>query len=277
MLYEKKPARREKTFTQPLVLITIMLSAQVAFAVLTTKFPGTFWDIKLIDIVNAVAQVATAGAFYIVFRQYKENKQKDRQTALSVECRALVKSMSSLIVKVTDGVASPSDYERDFTRLCNQAADFREIFTAMREDIIKGISRMHWQEMYFNEFRPRMQYLSLFVFLPNAGIDKDLVHARETRLYHTIPEGLSQDENFSFRVDMVISDPEIADKLDTSKWYWVHHMYEEFFNNKNLNDLLYGTMNKADMYLQAPLLYSLYKLKQKQGLGKEITPVDLRY
>lgn len=276
MLYEKKPEKTQSIFLQPLVLVTILLSAQTAFAVLIIKFPSTFWEFKLIDIFNFVAQIATAGAFYIGFRQYSENKQKDRQAALSVECRALVQSMSALIIKVTEGHASPSNYERDFTKLCNQAGDFREIFSAMREDIIKGIARMHWQDMYFNEFRPRVQYLSPFVFLPQAGIDRDLVHTREARLYSTIPEDLSQDANFSFRVDMVISDSEIADKLDTSRWYWIDDVQKEFFDNKNLNDLLYGTMNKADMYLQAPLLYSLYKLKQKKGLGKTITPSDLR-
>lgn len=271
MLYEKKREKTPSVFSHPLVLVTLLLSAQTAFAVLTIKFPSTFWDFKLIDIFNLVAQMATAGAFYVGFRQYSENKQKDRQTALSVECRALVKSMSALIIKVTDGDASPSNYERDFTRLCNQATDFREIFSAMREDIIKGIARMHWQEMYFNEFRPRVHYLSHFVFLPNSGIDRDLAHTRDARLSNTIPADLSQDANFSFRVDMVVSDPEIAGQIDTSKWYWLDSVYAEFFNNDNLNDLLFGTMNKTNMYLQAPLLYSLYKIRQKKEFSRVVT------
>lgn len=276
MLYEKKPEKTEKIFTQPLVLVTIVLSALVLLAVLHAKTPGTFWELKLIDIVNAIAQAATAGAFYLGFRQYNENKQKDRQTALAVECRALIQSMSALIATVKDGDISPSSLERDFTKLCNQAGDFREIFSAMREDVIKGIARMHWQDMYFNEFRPRVVFLSHFVFLRNAGIDKDLPHAINGKLDPTIPQNLSTQANFSFRVDMVVSHPEVSANLQISGWHWIDHIYEEFFDNKNLNDLLYGTMNKADIYLQAPLLYSLYKIRQKVLFGKTITPYNIR-
>lgn len=276
MLYEKKAVRKKSIYLEPLALITAIFSIQLFVVILTIKFPSTFWDFKLIDIFNLIAQMATAGAFYIGFKQYNENKQKDRQSALSTECRALIRSMSALIIKVTEADADPYNYGREFTKLCNQAGDFREIFSAMREDIFKGIARMHWQDMYFNEFRPRVQYLSHWIFLKNAGIDKDLAHTREARLYNTIPNGLSENENFSFRVDMVVSDSEIADQLDTSKWYWLDSMRLEFFDNENLDDLLYGTWNKADMYIQAPLLYSLYKLKQKQVLGRIIRPADLR-
>ncbi|MBC3957670.1 hypothetical protein [Pseudomonas triticifolii] len=262
MLYEKSVKAKKSIFAQPLVIITTIFSIQIALAVLIMDFPSKFWEFRLFDFFTLIAQMATAGAFYIGFRQYNENKQKDRQAVLSVECRALVQSMSLLIVKVTEGDASPDNYDRDFTKLCNQAADYREIFSAMREDIVKGIARMHWQDMYFNEFRPRIRFLSHFVFLPNAGIKKDLVHACDTRLNPTIPEKLSDILNFSFRVKMVVLDPEISSKLDTSRWSWVDSMYSEFFDNKNLNDLLYGTLNKADMYTQAPLLYSLYKLRQ---------------
>ncbi|MCS3472442.1 hypothetical protein M2401_006206 [Pseudomonas sp. JUb42] len=276
MLYEKKTEKEKSVFVQPLVLVTLFLSVGIAFAVLASRFPDKFWEFRLFDIFTLIAQTATAGAFYIGFRQYGENKLKDRQTALSVECRALVTSMSELLEKMPDSPASPHSYTRDFTKLCNQAGDFREIFSAMREDIIKGIARMHWQDMYFNEFRPYVQGQAFFTFLSNAGIDKDVVRARLARLSNQINPNISDEERSSTLADLVISDPEIADKLHTTKWYWLDSVYEEFFNNKNLNDFLYGTKNRADMYIEAPLLYSLYKLRKKVVLGTVITPSSLR-
>lgn len=74
MFFEKKKSVKfseTEAFTNLFTLLPILIIAIVVLYV-TNPFPKGFWDIKLIDIINAVAQIATAGAFLLALFQYKK-------------------------------------------------------------------------------------------------------------------------------------------------------------------------------------------------------------
>ena len=258
MLYEK-PSRAKATFNKAnLVIITLALiaTAEASYILL----PEAFWGpIKLIDVINALAQFATAGAFYLGFHQFRKNTENERQSVLVTECKSQISKMQDIISQIKFGdEARVSNLSNSIVKLSNIATDFNAIFEELNEDIHKAIVRMHWQEMYFNNFSHTMKQIELRNILIECGVPtgtyiQALAKARKD---------IDPDEPFyQYLVMKSIIDTEAVayhfkpnGKIESSTLF---NLY--FFDNKHLKDLLYGCMNIIDIKIKAPALAVVFE------------------
>lgn len=264
MLYEKKPDIDIKR-----ILIHYALPITSGIFLLTLEailyLPKEFWDIKFIDIINALAQIATAGAFYLGFRQYKEAKEKDRQNILSSECKIIIGKIIECIGAIpTNQTFGPDSLEPIMTRLANLGEDFDELFRAMKEDVSKGIARMYWQDMHFNHLIPQLRQLAVFHFLMNCGVPNNdfQIASNEAHTKHPT-NGTDVQAQLASQAVMIINNEIIKNKFRVIEWQWLDSFKSTFYDDHKNSDYFWMLRNKTDMEYQAPIFFALYQLRYK--------------
>lgn len=259
MLYEKKK-NRSKAFL-PLFILEVILMLFLVWEVFYyfIDVSTEFWRFKFVDVVNIIAQIATAGVFYLGFHQYHRNKKLERQAVLIDECKGVVVKMVSIIKEFNVGANTNfENIKHCCGRLGGLGSDFQELFSEIDENVHKGIVRMHWQSMYFNEFVYVMEKLELGGAVARTNIPSDkyaysLVSARSKSRQDGVLEVHSKYYTFLG----VLSDEDIKRVISVFEFSDLFMFVLYFFESKYTDDYMYGSISKLDVKERAPLIAAI--------------------
>lgn len=260
MHYERKRLNKTslktliKNSTIPATLITIFI------LVLYIHAPFEFWwPIKFIDVINAIAQIATASAFFLAIHQYRKNRESERQKVLIEESRLLINRMRAEAESYSSLLKLTLKKSMSFMdNMINYAKNFDAIFRELNEDIHKAIVRMHWQDMYFGDLNKAIQKF-------NTSTDfTDFSAPSEANLYALVDakhaENTSDNPSPSFleyiRLQYISNSSHIKNEIKISdEDHLTMYLFEKlFFDNSALKDHLYGTFKYIDVRSYSPLL-----------------------
>ncbi|WP_438404017.1 hypothetical protein, partial [Aeromonas veronii] len=139
---------------------------------------GTFdssYKITFLDIINGIAQIATALAFGLALLQYRKSVTQQRQLIIAAEARVQIDKMVVVIENIKVGNDSNLiNLDQSMTQLSNIANNFDELYSAMKEDIHKAIVRMQWQDMHFNYLRRAFNEIDPIVIIRNESSISDV-------------------------------------------------------------------------------------------------------
>lgn len=270
MLYQKRIKKKtgDSFSDHPLAVITFVMVLMIAIYMFV-DFRSQFWVLKFSDVIAAIAQIATAGAFYIGFKQYRDSKLKDRQLVLFNECEKLCQRLTEIIIKIPSTDPNISDYGREFTKITNIAGDIRLIFNEMSEDVLKAIARMHWQSMYLNSLIPITKALPYEKFLLNSGVDIKTINLIYAIHFSNAQNGPLSNVAHLYAAAHTTCQIENVKNINLADCIWLDFVHEEFFNQNNIDDLMYGTINRVSMFYGAPLLAGLYETRKKLMLTQK--------
>lgn len=259
MLYEKKK-QRSKEFL-PLVCVEIVLVVFLVWEVFHYHIDTSkaFWDIKFVDIANIVAQIATAGAFGLGFYQFYRSKRVDRQSVLVSECKAIILKMVAVIREFDSG--DETDI-RNIKSCCitlgGLGSDFNELFVELDENVNKGVVRMHWQSMFFNELSKAMECLDLTAAATKENILPErylfaLAVAKVKFRHGPGNEGL---EKYLTHLYVLQNDltKAIRERFEFSDLY---QFILYFFEGEYTDNYMYGSLSKLDVRTRAPLIAAI--------------------
>lgn len=259
MLYEKKK-NRPKEFV-PLVCLEVVLLVFIVWELIYyyTDTSSAFWDMKFVDVANIVAQIATAGAFALGFYQYQRGKKIERQNVLVVECKSVILKMIEVIKKFDVGAdTNIKNIKSCCVALGGLGTDFNEFFVELDETVNKGIVRMHWQNMFFNELLSVMAQLELSEAVGKTNIPREnylyaLTMAKEKVKEELVVESLKRYTTFLYvlQADMMKS---VKAEFSFSDVY-LFVLY--FFEGEFTEEYMYGALSKLDVRTRAPLIAAI--------------------
>jgi len=231
---------------------------------LTTIASITGDNIKGIDVLNSLAQIATAFAFIFAVYQYRKNGEKERQNIISTEAKVLANRMAITADKAKENSQYTIEDINDFISLMsNLGTDFMALYGALTDDIHKAMVRMTWQDMHYNHLSKVLCRFTVDGLFENLNLDKDFRNYSffNSRLDHSVqsqPQCL-QEYFFTKKVlnEMSIGE-EIVKKFDNLILFESY-----FFDNQTTNDLMYGLLSRLELRVKAPLLAAI---KEKQQL-----------
>jgi hypothetical protein len=240
--------------------------------------PQDFWKLTLVDIANVVAQLATAGAFYLGFHQYRRGLDAERQNILAAECKSAVAKMVVEISRVRIGDETHiKNIVSVANSLGNLASDFDVLFDALSEGVNKAIVRMHWQSMYFNEFRPAFLSLDLWGMIPGSETptpvyDMAIQEARRKVSDERVIEGYRQFVIFKYVMqDLGMKGCGMRKPLAKADIFLLDYY---FFESEANNDYLYGVFNQLDIRAIAPLLAAFLAVADEWRDNESAYPED---
>jgi len=260
MHYEKKGINK-KTLKMLLGILTIPLLISVIFILILYIYtPSEFWwPIKFIDIINAFAQVATAGAFFLAIHQYRKNKESERQKVLIEEARNLINAMKLEADSYSNVLRPTLKKAMSFmSNMINHAGNFDAIFKETNEGIHKAVVRMHWQGMYFGElthavqkFNERVSFTDFSV--PHEDYVRALMHAKYAENNFPKPAPIFL-EYIRLQFISNLSNVKKHLKIHGEDHLTMHLFESVLFNDSALSDHLYGTFNRIDIRVRSPLI-----------------------
>lgn len=214
--------------------------------------------ITLLDLINGIAQIATASAFVLAYVQFRKNRIQQRQLNIATEAKSQLEKMISIIDEIEIGDKTClKNLNKSISLLSNLAINFDELFKAMHEDIQKAIVRMQWQDMYFNYLTHALSEIDPVIILKKetsidrAILDKVESEAKSASEENKIPPVFKKyvfTEKL-FNHPNVKSEFSLSGKIDSLDMFTSHYL-----NDHNLNDLLYGLLSRIDIRVRAPLL-----------------------
>lgn len=259
MLYEKKK-QRAKEFV-PLVCVEIVLVALLVWEVFyyyidTSK---AFWDMKFIDVANIVAQLATAGAFGLGFYQYYRSKRVERQLVLVAECKAIILKMVEVVKDFDVGPeTSIKNIKSCSITLGSLGSDFNELFVGLDESINKGVVRMYWQNMFFNELLRTMEKLDLAEATAKTNVRPEsylfaLAQAKVKIKHGPVDKSLEEYFTYLYVLQSVLMSA-VRESFEFSDVYFFV-LY--FFEGEYTEDYMYGALSQLDVRTRAPLIAAI--------------------
>lgn len=277
MIFEKRNAINTNSLLDitGYTIAIIALTATITYGV--TNFAWSQNPTTPLDILNAIAQVATAATLALLIRQHINNSQALRQRDICTEAKDQIKKMISTIEKLETGEKTDiENLDHTLTILANTAINFDELFGSMREDVNKAILRMHWQDMHFNHLMVSLSKLDIFPILKNtSGIKSDLI-SQLLIFSECSPEYSSaapQYKNF-VKFKRILENDEVQKHLDLrSKLTSLDSFVLHFLVDERLRDYMHGMLNLCDIRSAAPLLaaakpidlYSLIKKNKRKN------------
>lgn len=279
MHYEKKgfDTASLKTLIQNSAIGFLSLAVFVLLLYIHAPFEF-WWPIKFIDLINAIAQIATASAFFLAVHQYRKNKESERQKVLIEESRALINRIKSAADAFSGVVNTNVKNSISFMdEVCGHAGNFNAIFNELSEDIHKAIVRMHWQDMYFGELNRAVEHFNNTMTLSDFNVSPTThlrafqkMHRRESSGAEPLP-CFEKYLSYQFLVDL----PEVSFELQINNdVHMTMHAFEKtFFDNEALKDHLYGCFNIIDIRVRSPLMAIL----NERFLVQEIKRDPLSY
>jgi hypothetical protein len=264
MHFEKKWNRRFTDQTALFGASIILLILIIIIEIMYIYASADFWTVKFIDIINAIAQLATAGAFALAVYQYTKSKKSERQAVLIQECRDLISQMSAVANSFELSTKHDLDRTSFFTeKMVSLGGSFNAIFKELVEDTHKTIVRMRWQEMYFSDLRRAMEKWSLRLILADIGFDDNAYETLEQSYRYSLRQQANPDfvifndpfEQHS-ELKFIVAQPQVQAVLEKKKSIGSHFQFFErqFFTNSELRDHLYGYLNIIDVRARAPAL-----------------------
>ncbi|MCG9613325.1 hypothetical protein L1D41_27265 [Vibrio harveyi] len=263
MLYEKPRKKRKEIILDTIFYGAIMVIVFVYFLygfVSITEIVGD--SAKVTDVINSVAQIATACAFLLAFHQYQKNSIKDRQTQVATEAKSLTAKMARLSDELEVGDKTNINAINLFiAKMTNLGTDFNALYDDLDDDIYKAMVRMHWQDMYFNHLSFALKGLDVVAMLKSENIGGtefgySLVRAKEMVEEDKVIECF-HDYAYVKNVMTLNSIPSsLIDKLSC-----LHAFKTYYLDDASLNDILYGVLSRIDIRAAAPLLAVVDEMK----------------
>lgn len=263
MLFEKPNLKRPISLDLAgMVCIVVIITAYVTYGVCVIFGVVSGYDsgtqITFLDLINGIAQIATALAFILAYVQFRKNRIQQRQAIIAKEAESQLEKMISVVSDMEVGENSNlKNLNKSLTLLSNLATNFDELFKAMNEDIQKGIVRMQWQDMYFNYLSHALGDIDPVAILKKeASIDEAILEdaVSEAKRESEAENILSAFKDYVF-TEKLFNHPNIKEayspigKIDSLDMFVWHYL-----NDHNLNDLLYGLLSRIDIRVRAPLL-----------------------
>ncbi len=260
MLFEKPNLKRPISLDLVgMVCIVVITTAYVTYGACVIFGVVSGYDssakITFLDLINGIAQIATALAFILAYVQFRKNRIQQRQAIIAKEAESQLEKMISVISDMEVGENSDlKNLNKSLTLLSNLAINFDVLFKAMNEDIQKGIVRMQWQDMYFNYLSPALGDIDPVTILrKEASIDEAALDAAVSEAKRASEaENIFKEYVFT---EKLLNHPNIKEsysligKIDSLDMFVSHYL-----NDHNLNDLLYGLLSGIDIKARAPLL-----------------------
>ncbi len=249
----------EKSANKNINYISAILTAGVGSIVVFVCFLHFFISFsqivgssaKLTEIINSIAQLATAGAFILAVHQYRKNSKKERQEKISMEASLLIKDMadSSDNFKRNDEF-SLEEFNEYIVRMENLGTGFHVLYSDLDDDIYKAIVRMHWQNMFFNHLHPTLKNLDIKQLLlqlgnENGELEKIIYEAEE----HSKGKYFDHYEKTGY----ILKNASLPDNFQ-DKIYDAFLFKRYYLDDSELNDLLYGLLSRIDIRFVCPFL-----------------------
>lgn len=272
LVYEK--AKEGKNY-DALYILLVLLGVVFELLFFYGKAPENFWKITLVDVVNILSQLATAGAFFLGFYQFRRGQHTERQTALVSECKAAVSRMSIEVGRLKTGnETSLENILLVAGRLGSVASDFDILFSSLDEGVAKAIVRMQWQSMYFDDFLPAFQDLELsgLVKLSDKPMENYITARREAeKIAHDTRVLPVFRKYFIFKNIMERLGMEACGMPTPLRELDVFQLNYYFFKSEINNDYLYGTLNRIDIRAAAPLIAALLEISSAWIEGEAVS------
>lgn len=259
MLFEKQNLKRPISLDLVgLVCVVMLTTAYITYGACVISGVVSGYEsstkITFLDLINGIAQIATALAFLLAYVQFRKNRIQQRQMIIAIEAKSQLEKIISIINEMEVGEKTNlKSLNKSFSLLTNLAINFDELFKAMSEDIQKAIVRMQWQDMYFNYLSHALKNIDPVVILKNeVSIDEAVLKAeatKESEKNSIIP--VFKDYVFTEKLlnhPNIKSKYSICEKIDSLDMFVAHYL-----NEHNLNDLLYGLLSRIDIKAHAPL------------------------
>lgn len=259
MHYEKKWLH--KTSQLQLLLNSLLITAATIIVLLLMYIHAPldfWWPVKFTDVINVIAQLATAAAFFLAIHQYRKNSESKRQDILVEESRTLIEKMKNTASNFMD-MENPSRQEamKFLSVMSSHAGNFDSIFSATSEGIHKAIIRMHWQDMYFMELNNAIQHFNNTIKITKFSINQIEYLQALTKLRSAKKIGnplpiFSEYINTQFIFSLEHIKSKISIENDDHLTMYIFE--QSLLNNKALNDHLYGCMNHIDIRVRCPII-----------------------
>lgn len=272
MIYEKKEKNKKKIFELVFDFFAygyIALIFIVLFSLALTAIASITGDnIKGIDILNSLAQIATGAAFVFAVYQYRKNGEKERQNIISNEAKMLATRMANVADEtLLNHKYKIQDINAFVTLMSNLGEDFMVLYEELTDDIHKAMVRMRWQEMHYNHLSKVLCSFTVDSLFNNLNLEDDFkacpfYNGRSDPAIQCYPQAL-QEYFFTKKIlDEISTGDEIVEKFNPL------YLFElQFFDHDNTNDLMYGLFSGLDLRASAPLLAAI---KDRQKTSKSI-------
>jgi len=267
VLFEKSSKNKKKRYELVFDFFAygyIALIFIILFSLALTAIASITGDkIKGIDVLNSLAQIATAAAFIFAVYQYRKNGDKERQNIIAAEAKLLTTRMATVADKSKENTKYTIEDINDFIALMsNLGTDFMALYEALTDDIHKAMVRMRWQDMHYNHLSKALQVFTIDQLFENLSLEKDFrgYSFYNSRFDHSITSKhkIFQEYFFSLKV---LNEMSIGEEI-TPKFEGLLLFETYFFDAKETNDLMYGLLSQLDLRATAPLLAAI-KEKQK--------------
>ncbi|MDA3140185.1 hypothetical protein [Vibrio metschnikovii] len=262
MIFEKSNKKKTDYISDVFVYGAIAVIAFVYFLYMYVSLNEILGNTgKVSDFINSIAQIATALAFLLAVHQYRKNSKKERQEHISTEAKSIIYTMVALSNELhADDRISVEKINIFIRKMQNIGSDFDVLYRALDDDIYKAMVRMHWQNMYFNHLSSTLSRLDIKQLLLSFRNDQALIESMFTLARNDFDD---QDVYFEYKVlERVLTQPNLQhglhEKIDD---YTDFISY--FLDDKYLNDVLYGVMNRIDIKRAFPFIAVLEHLKKK--------------
>ncbi|ELB1510069.1 TPA: hypothetical protein NJ265_003536 [Vibrio parahaemolyticus] len=261
MIYEK-PAKKKIDYISVIVMLGVV---SIVIFVCFLHFYISFSEIvggsaKLTEIINSIAQLATAGAFLLAVHQYRKNSKKERQEKISMEASLLIKEMvNSSDIFRENKKFSLEEFNAFIVKMENFGTGFHVLYDDLDDDIYKAVVRMHWQNMFFNHLHPTLKNLDIKPLLLDLGIENDKLE----RIFSEAEE-YSKNKNFEHyeKISYILNYDSLPDNFrDRTNDVFKFKRY--YLDDKELNDLLYGLLSRIDIRIVCPFLAVLDDFQQR--------------
>lgn len=263
MLFEKPNLKRPISLDLVgLVCVVVIATAYITYGACVVSGVVSGYDssskITFLDLINGIAQIATASAFVLAYIQFRKNRIQQRQVIIATEAKSQLEKMISVIDEMELGEKTNlKSLNKSIYLLSNLATNFDELFKAMSEDVQKAIARMQWQDMYFNYLSHALRDIDPVTILKKeASIDESvlknaIIAARKESEANNI---LPVFKEYVF-TEKLLSHPDIKSKYSLGGKIDSLDMFVSYYlNDNNLNDLLYGLISRIDIRTHAPVL-----------------------
>lgn len=262
MLFEKSNLKKPISLDLVgLIGVVVIATAYITYGVCVISGVVSGYEssskITFLDLINGIAQIATASAFVLAYVQFRKNRIQQRQMIIATEAKSQLEKMISVIDEMELGEETNlRALNKSISLLSNLATNFDELFKAMSEDIQKAIVRMQWQDMYFNYLSHALRDIDPVAILKKeASID-------ESVLQNAVNWAIKESEAYNMPVikeyvftEKLLSHPDIKSKYSLSgKIDSLDMFVSHYLNGHNLNDLLYGLLSRIDIKANAPVL-----------------------
>lgn len=264
MLYEKKYKKKISYFLQAvIVLCIVLLSLTYTTCGLLAIQSLTVEKIKITDVFNTIAQIATAFAFFFAVYQYRKNGEKERQIIIANEAKLLIDRMSHESDKLASNAKFTDREVNEFISIMsNFGCDFKTLYDELTDDLHKAMVRMRWQDMHYNHLSIALSSLTIDLLFDNLNLDKkhdsySFFDARFDDSTKSQPKVLRE----YMYTKNIFNNMSAAEELINS--FTNLYLFEQYyFDHEGTNDLMYGLLSRLDFRVSAPLL-SVIKEKQR--------------